>query len=81
MEFFICLPGDDKKSFIHSSYCLGEKSFNVFWAAEGLRVLLDLANKNPEKLKELEIMNSDGKKFTVEEFLSFIERLEVRANL
>lgn len=79
MEFFLYLLGDDK-NFINSEFRLGEKSFSVFWADEGMKTLIKLLKSHPEKADEIQIVNNQGKKYSIEEFLTFIEKLQVRMN-
>jgi len=78
MEYFILLPGDKIENLEFSPNRLGEKSFNVFWADDGLRALMNISKKSPERLEEVRIIDSKTNEYTVEDFLKMIDRLEIR---
>jgi len=78
MEYFILLPGDKIENIDFNAHLLGEQSFNVFWAGDGLRALMNLSKKAPEKLDEVRIIDNKKNEFTVEEFLKKLDRLEIR---
>ena len=78
MEYFILLPGDSKDDLIDDVNRLGERSFGVFWASQGLNILMKISQKHPEKLSEISIIDSKSRSYTVEEFVNLIEVLEVR---
>lgn len=78
MEYYILLPGDKKENLHYDSNRLGEKSFNVFWAGEGLKALMKLSKHYPEKLTEVKIIDSKNNEHTVEDFLRILDRLQVR---
>jgi len=72
------LPGDSVEDLVYDSNRLGEKSFNIFWASEGLKALMNLSKKNPELLDEVKIIDSKSNEYTVDQFLKIIDRLEIR---
>lgn len=78
MEYYVLLPGDKIENLEFDVNRLGEKSFNVFWAGEGLHALMNLSKKFPERLEEVRIIDSKSTEYTVEEFLKVIDRLQIR---
>jgi|TARA_R110000744_G_scaffold95003_2_gene183695 hypothetical protein len=78
MKYYILMPGD---SWEHEENELGEdNSFGVFWGARGLNILMNIVNKNPDKLELITIKNERGKKLSITEFLDTINNLKVRYN-
>ena len=73
------MKGEDPNNINFSTNLLGEKSFNVFWASDGLKALMEM-RKTPEMLDDVEIINAKGNKLTIEEFLDLLKILEVRVN-
>jgi hypothetical protein len=78
MEYYILLPGDKIENIDYDAHKLGEQSFNVFWAGEGLKALMNLSKKFPDRLEEVRIIDSKTNEHTVEEFLKIIDRLQIR---
>tara|TARA_R100000458_G_C8114678_1_gene136057 strand:- start:49 stop:279 length:231 start_codon:yes stop_codon:yes gene_type:complete len=55
-----------------------DNGFGVFWAGQGLRVLMNIVEKHPDRLKET-ILNTDkGEEIGISVFLERIEKLKVR---
>tara|TARA_R110000851_G_scaffold103994_2_gene221427 strand:+ start:551 stop:781 length:231 start_codon:yes stop_codon:yes gene_type:complete len=64
-----------------SDYLLiGTKSFDSFWPDQGLRALMNIVDKTPDKLVQVEIKTSSNKILTIVEFLDQIKKLRVRSN-
>jgi len=59
---------------------IGTKSFDSFWPDQGLQALMNIVEKTPEKLTEVEIKTSSNEIITISEFLDKIKKLRVRAN-
>ena len=55
-----------------------DNGFVVFWSDQGLSALTNLVTREPKKLEEIEIKNSNNQTLTVSEFLTKIEKLKVR---
>ena len=55
-----------------------DNGFGVFWSDQGLSALTNLVTREPKKLEEIEIKNSNNQTLTVSEFLTKIEKLKVR---
>ena len=59
---------------------IGTKSFDSFWPDQGLQALMNIVEKTPEKLVEIEIKTSSNEVLTISEFLDKIKKLRVRTN-
>lgn len=80
MKYYIMMPGDDAESAMYESNLLGEASFKVFWAAQGLTVLMKMVDQAPEMLEAVTIKTEKGESISVEQFLERIQNLSVRSN-
>ena len=74
------MPGDTNESVIFESNLLGESSFKVFWAAQGLKALMKMVDQAPEMLETVTIRTEKGESISVEQFLERIQNLSVRSN-
>jgi len=74
------MPGDNPESAMFESNLLGEASFKVFWAAQGLKVLMSIVDRAPEMLEVATIRTEKGESISVEQFLERIKNLQVRSN-
>jgi len=59
---------------------IGTDSLGSFWPDQGLQALMNIVEKTPEKLTEVEIKTSSNKILTISEFLDKIKKLRVRTN-
>jgi|TARA_R110000744_G_scaffold347672_1_gene453218 hypothetical protein len=59
---------------------IGTKSFDSFWPDQGLRALMNIVDKTPDKLVQVEIKTSNNTILTIVEFLDQIKKLRVRSN-
>ena len=81
MKYFIMLPGDTAKEAQYESNEIGEDTgFGVFWAASGLKALMHMVDTQPEILPHITIKTDKGNNLSVEQFLTQIKDLKVRAN-
>lgn len=80
MQYYILMPGDDEKDAWLESNLLGESSFKVFWAGQGLKTLMKMVEGEPEMLEHVTIKTDQNKTLTVTEFLDDIKKLQVRIN-
>jgi|TARA_R110000822_G_scaffold180708_1_gene320416 hypothetical protein len=80
MKYYIMMPGDTNESTIFESNLLGEVSFKVFWAAQGLNALMKMVDRQPEMLEVVTIKTERGESISVEQFLERIQNLQVRSN-
>ena len=80
MKYYIMMPGDNAESAMFETNLLGEASFKVFWAAQGLTVLMSMVDRAPEMLEAVTIKTEKGESISVEQFLERIQNLSVRSN-
>jgi len=80
MKYYIMMPGDNAESSMFESNLLGEASFKVFWAAQGLKALMKMVDQAPEMLETVTIKTERGESISVEQFLERIQNLSVRSN-
>jgi hypothetical protein len=78
MQYFINILEDDKQDFLNEKYLLGESSFKVFWAGSGFEKLQLMIKTAPELLEDISIITDTGIYYSVEEFLTQIQKLQVR---
>ena len=74
------MPGDTNESAVFESNLLGESSFKVFWASQGLKALMKMVDQAPEMLEAVTIKTEKGESISVEQFLERIQNLSVRSN-
>ena len=55
-----------------------DNGFGVFWADQGLRALMNIVDKEPEKLTKVQIKADQNHTLNVSEFLEKIDKLKVR---
>ena len=78
MMYYILYPGNDEKDTVNDINQLGEQSFKVFWAYKGFELLMKAVDQNHFLLKNFVIKDETGKRYSIEEFLDTIKKLEVR---
>ena len=78
MQYFIMLPGDTEKDCIKDTNLLGEASFNTFYAGLGLKALMKMVDKQPERLEHIRIKTDRNENLSVEEFLTRMQPLKVK---
>jgi|TARA_R100001015_G_C4575145_1_gene132560 hypothetical protein len=55
-----------------------DNGFGVFWADQGLKALMNIVEKDPDRLTNVIIKTDKNETLTVGEFLERIEKLKVR---
>lgn len=55
-----------------------DNGFGVFWAGQGLRVLMNIVEKYPDRLNKTVLNTDKGEEISVGVFLERIEKLKVR---
>ena len=55
-----------------------DNGFGVFWTDQGMRVLMNIVDKHPERLDEMTIRTQTNESISVSEFLDRIKNLKVR---
>lgn len=79
MQYFLLMPNDTEEDMLNEANLIGEESFGVFWAGSGLKILMNLVDKEPQLLPLVTIRSDMSKKsYSIEEFLTKIQKLKVR---
>jgi len=79
MQYFLLMPSDTEEDALNEANLIGEESFGVFWAGSGLKILMNLVDKEPQLLPLVTIRSDMSKKsYSIEEFLTKIQKLKVR---
>tara|TARA_R100000315_G_C5202130_1_gene118973 strand:+ start:735 stop:965 length:231 start_codon:yes stop_codon:yes gene_type:complete len=75
MEYFL-IHKDQPSDYL----LIGTKSFDSFWPDQGLQALMNIVDKTPEQLTNVNIKTSANEILTIAEFLDSIKKLRVRSN-
>ena len=78
MTYYLLLDGDTEKEAYFSSNIIGEESFGVFYPEQGMDVLMRLGNQKSEVLEHIRIKDEVGKSYTLEDFLSILDKLKIK---
>ena len=79
MQYFIMMPGDKSEDAMLDTNLLGEDTgFGIFWPGSGLKALMEMADKRPNMLRYVTIIDDRGRELTVEEFLKQIQNLRIK---
>ena len=57
-----------------------DNGFGVFWADQGLKALMNIVEKAPDKLIQVEIKTTTNEVISISEFLDRIKKLRMRIN-
>lgn len=80
MQYFLLMPGDTEQDMLNEANLLGEASFGNFWAGSALTLLMKLVDSQPEVLPLVRIRSDmTSKVYSIEEFLTAIQKLKVRS--
>jgi hypothetical protein len=77
MTYYILLSQDSEQDAYYHANQLGESSFKKFYTDEGYKVLIKLIQDYPDKLQDVQIIDSQKQSYTIEEFLDEIKELEL----
>ena len=69
---------EKKENLMFSSNILGEESLGSFYPEQGLIALSNMMNNSPESLPNYQILDEQGKTYTVTEFLDVVEKLKIK---
>ena len=75
MEFFLTHKDEPTMYLL-----IGTESFDSFWPDQGLRALMNIVEKEPDQLSNVEIKTDFGNTLSISEFLDKIKDLRVRSN-
>ena len=77
MVYYILGKKEDKKNLMFSTNILGEESFGSFYPEQGFIALHNIIHTQPDKINEFSIIDEQGKKYSVSEFLDVVEKCKV----
>lgn len=80
MQYFLMMPGDTEEAAMYDSNLLGDSSFHVFWAGQGLKTLMKMVEEQPEALEHVSIITDTRETISITEFLDTIKLMQVRIN-
>ena len=79
MRYYILYPDNTEADTVNDINQLGDDNgFGVFWTDQGMRVLMNVVEKYPDRLENIIIKNDKGETLNVGGFLEKIEKLKVR---
>ena len=78
MTYYILLPNDTEKDTKYSTNILGEESFGVFYAEQGMNALNSIVKNTPELMPSIKILNENKKQYTLTEFFDILSKLKIR---
>ena len=78
MTYYILHKKESKENLMFSSNILGEESLGSFYPEQGWTALNNMIHKSPESIENYTILNEQGKKYTLTEFLDTVEKLKIR---
>ena len=69
---------EKKENLMFSSNILGEESLGSFYPEQGWIALSNMMYNSPESLPNYQILDEQGKTYTVTEFLDVVEKLKIK---
>ena len=75
MEYFL-IHKDQPSDYL----LIGTDSLGSFWPDQGLQALMNIVDKTPDELVNVEIKTGSNEVISVSEFLDRIKKLRVRSN-
>lgn len=77
MQYFLMFPGDKEEDALNEANLVGESSFGKFWAGQGLKTVMKIANGDVDYLAVMTIRTDTGRYLSIGEFLEEIQKLKV----
>lgn len=78
MTYFIIHKDEKKENLMFSSNQLGEESLGSFYPEQGWAALNNMINTSPESLPNYIILDEQGGKYSLTEFLDIVEKLKIK---
>ena len=78
MTYFLMHKFESKENLMYSSNILGEESLGTFYPEQGWIALNNMINNSPESLPNYQILDEQGKTYSVTEFLDVDEKLKIK---
>tara|TARA_B100001113_G_C20886913_1_gene525186 strand:+ start:442 stop:669 length:228 start_codon:yes stop_codon:yes gene_type:complete len=69
---------EKKENLMFSSNILGDESLGTFYPEQGWIALNNMINNSPESLPNYQILDEQGKTYSVTEFLDVVEKLKIK---
>ena len=79
MTYYLLLEGDSEKDAYYDSNVLGEESFGMFYAGQGMVALTNIVNKKPELLETIKILDDTKKPYTLTQFMDILSKLKIKS--
>jgi len=79
MTYFIIHKKESQENLMFSSNQLGEESLGSFYPEQGWVALNNMINTSPESLENYTILDEQGKKYSLTEFLDLVEKLKIKS--
>lgn len=79
MTYYLLLEGDTEKDAYYDSNVLGEESFGMFYAGQGMVALTNIVNKKPELIETIKILDDYKKSYTLTKFFDILSKLKIKS--
>ena len=79
MTYYLLLEGDSEKDAYYESNVLGEESFGMFYAGQGMVALTNIVNKKPELIETIKILDETKKSYTLTKFFDILSKLKIKS--
>ena len=79
MTYYLLLEGDSEKDAYYDSNVLGEESFGMFYAGQGMVALTNIVNKKPELIETIKILDETKKSYTLTQFMDILSKLKIKS--
>jgi hypothetical protein len=80
MTYYLLLEGDSEKDAYYDSNVLGEESFGMFYAGQGMVALTNIVNKKPELIETIKILDETKKSYTLTKFFDILSKLKIKSS-
>jgi len=78
MTYFILGKNEPKENLMFDTNKLGEESLGTWYASQGMVALTNMITHSPESLEKFTILDEKGTIYSIEEFLSIVEKLKIK---
>ena len=79
MTYYLLFEGDSEKDAYYDSNVLGEESFGMFYAGQGMVALTNIVNKKPELIETIKILDETKKSYTLTKFFDILSKLKIKS--
>ena len=79
MTYYLLLEDDTEKDVYFDSNVLGEESFGMFYAGQGMVALTNIVNKKPELIETIKILDDYKKSYTLTKFFDILSKLKIKS--